>query len=350
MKLSHFHLNSIIQYGIELFIILTITILFYFNLTVQSKQVIFIPKGSTAYIVSYLDKKQYDLNIIDKLLIKSIGYPQSGWIDLKSTYMSKYDFLYKLTTSKAALKNIILIPGETYYYFLNDISSKLKLSATKLFKFYNKYKYKKDGNILAQTYSLPIGMDEEELILYLFNYTNNQYKEYSNKIFGTYEKRNWFKYISIASVIQKESASIEEMALISSVIHNRIKKNMKLQMDGTLNYGKFSHTKITPKMIKSDTTSYNTYKNKGIPTHPICAIEFSSIKAAIFPKKSKYLYFMKRINGKAHTFSTTYKKHKKEISKIKKYKKVKAKKRYIKKKKRTTKKKSNLKNIWSTVK
>ncbi|MBD3790462.1 MAG: endolytic transglycosylase MltG [Campylobacterales bacterium] len=46
----------------------------------------------------------------------------------------------------------------------------------------------------------------------------------------------------IASIIQKESNNISEMPAISSVIQNRLKTNMRLQMDSTLNYGKYSHT------------------------------------------------------------------------------------------------------------
>ena len=322
---------------------------------VDSKQVIFIPKGSTNYIVSYLDKKNYDLNNIDKFIIKMIGYPQNGWIDLKTTKMSKADFLYKLTTSKAALKNITLIPGETYYFFLDELSNKLKISKEKLLKYYKQYAYKKDGNILAQTYSLPIGMDEEELIVYLMDYTDKEYQKYSQKIFGQYNQKNWFKYITIASIIQKEAASIDEMVIVASVIHNRIKENMKLQMDGTLNYGKYSHTRITPKMIKEDKSTYNTYKTKGLPTDPICAIEFNSIKAAIFPKNTDYLYFMKAADGKRHIFTNSYKKHKKVIKRVVKAKKqkkqkTKPKKASIYKKNKLQKKRKSLQNIWKNVK
>ena len=266
-----------------MFLILTIIFSYYFTLGVDSKRVIYIPKGSTNYIISYLDKKDYSLNIFDLWLVKSLGYPQSGWIDLKDTQMTKYDFLYKLTRSKAALVNITLIPGETYFFFLKELSEKLKINEKLLFKIYYQLSYKKDGNILPQTYSLPLGMSAYDTIKYLFQYTNNQYKKYSIKIYNTYNKENWYKYIRIASVIQKESASKQEMPKIASVIYNRLNKNMKLQMDGTLNYAEFSHTKITPKMIKDNNTSYNTYKNKGIPKDPICAVEFAAIKAAIHP-------------------------------------------------------------------
>ena len=285
---------------------------------VKTPRVIEIPKGSTSYIISYLDKKNYDVNLIDQIILNLIGYPQSGWIDLKSTQMTKMEFLYKLTTSKAALKKITLIPGETYYFFLQQLAQELNISTIKLFDKYAVYAFKKDGNILAETYHLPIGMNEEQLIKHLFNTTEKKYSKYSTKIFGLYDKENWYKYITIASIIQKEAANKKEMPIISSIIYNRLAKKMKLQMDGTLNYSKYSHTKITPKMIKEDKSEYNTYKNKGLPDNPVCAVEFEAIKAAIFPAKTDYLYFVKSPNDNTHLFSSSYKKHKKHIKAIKK--------------------------------
>ena len=289
------------------------------TLEVNTKRVIFIPKGSTNYIVTYLDKNNYDMNIIDKVTLKLLGYPQSGWIDLKTTTMSKIEFLYRITTSKAALKKVTLIPGETYYFFLQDLAQTLNISTTKLFNVYAQKAYKLDGNIIADTYYLPIGMNEEELIEHLLEITDKKYEKLSLKIFGLYNKEKWYQYVTIASIIQKESASKDEMHLVSSVIHNRINKGMKLQMDGTLNYGKNSHTTITPQMIQNDNSQYNTYKNKGVPNDPICAIEFEAIRSAIFPTKTDYLYFMKSAKGDSHNFSSTYKGHIANIKTVQRY-------------------------------
>ena len=323
----------------------------------DSKRVVFIPKGSTDSIITYLDKNNYDLNFIDSIIVKSMGYPQSGWIDLKDTNLKKYDFLYKLTKSKAALRNVTLIPGETYYFFLKQISKKLNISIKDLFISYSKYAYNLDGNILPQTYSLPIGMNSDDVILHLINYTNKKYKKFSLKIFGTYNQKAWFKYLIIASIIQKEAANKSEMPKVSSVIYNRIKKGMRLQMDGTLNYGKYSHLKITSKRIRNDFSNYNTYKYKGLPSDPICAVEFAAIKSAIFPQKTDYLYFMKSLKGNSHIFTTNYKDHIKVIKKVKHSKRYnslrkKSKKRkYYKKLHKSTniKKINSTKNLWKTV-
>lgn len=249
------------------------------------------------------------MNIIDKFTVRFFGYPQSGWIDLKSQYMKKGDFLYKITKSKAALKTIILIPGETSYIFLQELAKEFNLSHEKLQAVYNKYAYKEDGNILAETYSLPYGMKEDHLLFYLFSTTNKKYEEFSRKIFGYYDKKKWYYYITMASIIQKEAATIDEMPLVSSVIYNRLRKGIPLQMDGTLNYGKYSHIKVTAQRIKEDNSSYNTYKNRGLPSNPISAVSLNAIKAAIFPVKSDYLYFVKDNKTGLHKFSTTYKEH-----------------------------------------
>lgn len=318
---------------------------------VKTLRVINIPKGSTSAIITHLDKNKYDLNQLDKIALLIFGYPQSGWIDLKSTKMSKIEFLYKLTKSKAAMKSISLIPGETYYFFLQELAQELNISTRKLFEAYAIYAYKKDGNIIADTYSLPMGMNEKQLVKHLFDQTEKRYENLSKKIFGIYSKKNWYRYIIIASIIQKESASKNEMTLVSSVIHNRINKDMKLQMDGTLNYSKYSHTKVTPKMIKENKTSYNTYKYKGIPADPVCAVELAAIKAAIFPSKTDYYYFVKSSEGNQHHFSRTYKQHRKNITNVKRRNKIKNKRKVslkLKSKKVTPKKTIQLKKPKNT--
>ncbi|MFA7084341.1 MAG: endolytic transglycosylase MltG [Arcobacteraceae bacterium] len=301
--------NLIIFNIIEFFLITCVVVLFYVNLFVYSTKVIYIPKGSTNSIITYLSKSGYELNFIDKTLVRFLGYPQQGWIDLKAQKMTKADFLYKLVTSKAALKEVTLIPGETYYFFLKDVALKMGLSEIKLFNAYRKYAFREDGNILAESYSLPMGMSEENLIYYLISYTQRRYEEFSKKIFGEYTPQNWYYYISIASVIQKEAASKEEMPLVSSVVYNRLNKGMPLQMDGTLNYGRYSHERVTAARIREDDSYYNTYLNKGIPQHPVCAISLDAIKAAIFPAKTEYLYFVKDNRTSMHRFSTNYKDH-----------------------------------------
>ncbi len=280
----------------------------------SSSKVVYIPSGSINKIISYLESRKFEVSKVDAFLLRFFGKPQSGWIDIGKSRLSKGDFLYKLTHSKAALIKITLIPGETREIFFNSVAKNMHLNYQRLIDEYDRLTDIKDGVILADTYIVPVGMSERHLISYLVNNSLYKHRKLSQKIFGVYDKKRWFWYVSMASIIQKEAANNKEMPLVSAVIHNRIKKNMKLQMDGSLKYGLYSHKKITASRIRNDNSPYNTYKIKGVPKDPICSISLTALKAAIFPANNNYLYFVKGKDGK-HIFSKNYKTHLRNIKK-----------------------------------
>ena len=272
------------------------------------------PPGSVSNIITQLSKKGYALTPIDTYLLVMMGKPQSGWITIGSTQLNRIDFLHKLVTAKAQMVEVTLIPGETTTIFLEETARQLKLNRDKLQHYFDRYSSYKEAGIYANTYYVPFGIREKHLILFLTSQTDKKYRALSEKIYGTYDVKNWNRLLTIASIIQKEAASSEEMPLIASVIYNRLKKRMALQMDGSLNYGAYSHSKITPERIRSDRTRFNTYKYKGLPPYPVCAVSIDAIKAAIKPAKSDYLYFMKNSRG-SHDFSKTFKEHRKNVEK-----------------------------------
>ncbi len=258
--------------------------------------------------------KNINLLPIDSYILRVIGNPQSGFIDLKETKLSKLDFLYKLTTAKSAQSSVTLIPSETNHFFILNIAKKLNLSFDKLMKAYNKYSPYSDGVILANSYNIPLDFNENDIMKYLINNSLSIHKQLSIKYLGYYSQKRWFEYVTIASIIEKEAGNKEEKPLISAVIYNRIKKRMRLQMDGTLNYGKYSHIKVTPKRIKENNSNFNTYKIRGIPNSPIASVTINSIESAIFPAEVNYLYFFKK-DKNSHIFSKSYKEHLRNIKK-----------------------------------
>jgi len=302
----------IVKYILDIALITILSFMYYLNQPIQSSKVIYIPQGSINQIITQLQDKDYDVGKLDSIILRFIGSPQSGWINISWQRATKADFLYKLTTAKAALQNITLIPGETTYLFLQQLSQDLDLDFHKLQEEYKRQSPIKEGAFVPNTYRLPLGIEEKELISILLEHSMVKMKEVSIKIFGNYNKKKWFQYVAIASVVQKESANIKEMPIVSSVIHNRVKLGMYLQMDGTLNYGKYSHVKITAKRIREDMSIYNTYKHKGIPSIPVCNVSFDAIRAAVFPAKTDYLYFMKNREG-VHDFTRHYSTHLKNI-------------------------------------
>ncbi len=297
-----------IKWIFDIVLIIMLSFIYYLNKPIKSPQVIYIPTGSINKIITHLSDNNFNVGKLDSLLLRVIGSPQSGWINIGMTLSTRGDFLYRLTTAKAALQNVTLIPGETTYIFLDQLSEELNLKRDVLQKEYELQTKHIEGAFVPNTYSLPIGITEKMVIKILLNESLSQMENLSMKIFGTYNEKKWFHFVTIASIIQKESANIEEMPLVSSVIYNRLKKGMKLQMDGTLNYGQYTHVKVTPKRIREDDTTYNTYKNRGIPGFPVCNVSIDAIRAAIFPAQTDYLYFMKSKTG-THDFSRNYSTH-----------------------------------------
>ncbi len=299
---------TIVKYIFEIILIIIVSLMYYLNKPIITPKVLYIEKGSINKIIAQLHNQYHEISKLDAFILRLIGSPQSGWINIGTEYNTKADFLYKLTHAKAALQNVTLIPGETTYVFLRQLARSLNLDVEKLeYEFYKRAPFK-EGALVPNTYSIPLGISEKELIKLLLNVSMTQMKSMSIKVFGRYNETKWLHYLSIASIIQKESANIKEMPIVSSVIYNRIKKGMKLQMDGTLNYGKFSHIKITPKRIREDKSIYNTYLHKGVPRLPACNVSLNAIKAAIFPAKTNYLYFMKNKDN-VHDFSCNYSTH-----------------------------------------
>ena len=252
-------------------------------LPLTTSKVLYIPHGSIKKIIAYLQYKNMDVSSLDGYLIRMIGMPQQGWIDMGSTRLTHGEFLYRLTTAKAAMRDVTLIPGETTHVFLDQLAAAMDLDRVKLQYHFEQLAPLGEGVFVPETYKLPLGISERDAILLLLNRSSQQMRAWSEKIFGTYNEKKWFQYVTMASVIQKEASDDADMPLVSSVIYNRLEKGMKLQMDGTLNYGPYSHTKVTAKRIKTDETRYNTYRYSGLPELPVCNVGFEAIKAAIFP-------------------------------------------------------------------
>jgi UPF0755 protein len=114
--------------------------------------------------------------------------------------------------------------------------------------------------------------------------------------------------VTLASIIEKEAHFPEERDIISSVFHNRLKKNMFLAADPTVKYALEDPSKKVFYYQLRVRSPYNTYKNKGLPPGPICNPSLASIKAAVFPAETNYYYFVAKKDG-SHIFSSTWEKH-----------------------------------------
>jgi UPF0755 protein len=116
-----------------------------------------------------------------------------------------------------------------------------------------------------------------------------------------------YQTVIIASIIEKEVKFPGERPLVSSVIYNRLKKNMKLGMDSTVVYalGQWK-PRLSNKDLEVD-SPYNTYRISGLPPAPICNPGFESLRAALYPAATDYIYFLVTSSDGHQSFTADYK-------------------------------------------
>ena len=167
-----------------------------------------------------------------------------------------------------------------------------------------------EGYLFPDTYSLTKYTSAKEIIKMMVNRFNKTYDEIvaeESKL-----KMDRHDHVTFASVVEKETGAPEERPMISSVFHNRLRKKMRLQSDPTIIYGHWVKTgeylkNIRRKHIKAP-TAHNTYSVKALPIGPVSNPGKESLRAALNPVESDYLYFVSRNDG-THVFSKTLKQH-----------------------------------------
>ena len=123
------------------------------------------------------------------------------------------------------------------------------------------------------------------------------------------QNKTIFEVIILASIIEKESGNSEDIKKIASVFQNRLDIGKALESDATINYVvNANRAQATYEDLKID-SPYNTYKYAGLPSGPISNPGIEAIKAAIYPEKTDYLFFLTKKDDERAVFSKTYDEH-----------------------------------------
>ncbi|MBN8571192.1 MAG: endolytic transglycosylase MltG [Ignavibacteria bacterium] len=170
-----------------------------------------------------------------------------------------------------------------------------------------------EGFLYPDTYDVPLDITEKGLVKILFN-------EFRKKVFNNSEimdsiavkKMNFYNVMKMASIIEGETRKEDEKPRIAGVYYNRIRKNMKLEADPTVQYALPEFKKRLTYDDLHVKSPYNTYIIKGLPPGPINNPSISSIKAAINPESHNYIFFVATGEG-GHTFTENYADHLKAV-------------------------------------
>ena len=125
--------------------------------------------------------------------------------------------------------------------------------------------------------------------------------------------------VTLASMIEKETALPEERLWVSAVFHNRLKRRIALQSDPTVIYGLKRFSKNLTRKDLQRRNPYNTYLVPGLPPGPICNPGLAALEAALAPLAVPYLYFVSKNDG-THLFSKTISEHNRAVNRYQKEK------------------------------
>ncbi|TBL81857.1 endolytic transglycosylase MltG [Paenibacillus thalictri] len=121
---------------------------------------------------------------------------------------------------------------------------------------------------------------------------------------------DFHQLLTVASLIEKEVVLDEERPLVASVIYNRLGKKMNLQIDATIQY---MLDKPKERLLEKDLqleSPYNTYLHAGLPPGPIASPSLNSIRAALYPDNTPFLFYVTKKDGsKGHLFAKTFDEH-----------------------------------------
>ncbi len=246
-----------------------------------------------------------------------------GYYDLDGT-MSPWAIFKMLRNALLVQKEITIVEGDS----LMEIRQKMILRGLMNASDFDRLAYGKaflkslgidapsiEGYLFPDTYRFPKGTSPEQVFTAMYKRLEEEFNpDLSARAASLGLNLN--SVLTLASIIEKEAVVDPERPLISAVFYNRMKRGIPLQADPTAVYGIKPIGEGVTKWDLLRKTKYNTYLIRGLPPGPIASPGLKSIKAALYPAKVDYLYFVSNHDG-THTFTSNYSDHLKAVENLK---------------------------------
>ncbi|MGW2340079.1 endolytic transglycosylase MltG [Streptomyces sp. NPDC001661] len=169
-----------------------------------------------------------------------------------------------------------------------------------------------EGYLFPATYPVDKNTTPASLLSYMTNTADQRLKADHITKGADANGVSVYETVVIASIVQAEADTHEDMGKVARVIYNRLDQGMPLQMDSTINYALNRSTLDTSHADTRTDSPYNTYEHKGLPPTPIGNPGEDAIDAAIAPPKGDWLYFVTVGPGDTR-FTDSYEEQKKNV-------------------------------------
>ncbi len=178
-----------------------------------------------------------------------------------------------------------------------------------------------EGKLFPATYEVPIAGDGAALVA-LFE---DKWKQEMAKLPRPFPKIGGkplspLQVVTLASLVEREAASREEMPLVAGVLVGRLRKPMRLQVDASVQYARLlANQGHKGRLLFQDLeidSPFNTYRNDGLPPTPICNPGADALKAAARPASTDALFYVYSPKSKRHLFAKTYAEHLRYVTQV----------------------------------
>ena len=312
-----------IALGFALLLVLSIFLISYAKSPIDDRAVdatVYIPKGASfSEIVDILDQAGMVKNKVFFTLLalfKGVaGQIKAGEYEL-ATSMSPNEITDKLFEGDIKIHEVTIPEDFTLKQIAdrlvaeNLVSEKNFISVTTdpvFLASLNIDAASAEGYLYPDTYEFNRGMTTREIVRIM---VNKFWEEVTPQMIERAKALGMTTtdFVTLASLIGKETGDEEEKAHVSAVFHNRLKKGMKLQSDPTAIYSLHEYQNVVKRIHLDNDTPYNTYKIRGLPPGPIANPGIDSLQAALNPAPVNYLYFVSQNDG-THIFSSNLAAH-----------------------------------------
>lgn len=172
-----------------------------------------------------------------------------------------------------------------------------------------------EGYLFPETYALPRNTPATDVVEQMVSLFKRMF-DADLRAAATAANLSVREVVTLASLIEKETAQASERPLVAAVYRNRLASHMPMQADPTVIYALSKAGRFNGNIRKDDLqldSPYNTYRYAGLPPGPIASPGLAALQAAVRPADVKHLYFVSRNDG-SHVFADTLTEHNRNVA------------------------------------